>query len=232
MKNPFQDFLSIKVKSKEIPLQGIVRAQEERIAHLIHRYSEVIDDAVSDQYRPGGEGWWDRVYERIAKGIPDVAYDRDDIQDLCAELDRSASEPCLIKEIAGLYISALINHASEDHHVLILEDEQITHSFLGYRLPRGKALTLQGNAGDFIGARLAGGHLAVEGSAGNWCGAGMAHGKIEVKGNIGHNAGAWMEGGELRAAGHIRSVGKNLLGGSIYQGTRLLAPSEENVEKE
>jgi formylmethanofuran dehydrogenase subunit C len=136
----------------------------------------------------------------------------------------------MISGPAGIYLSALVNHAKEDRIMLRLRDYQRTFHFLGYRLSEGKTLILQGEVGDFIGAGLSGGHLVVEGSTGNWCGAGMMKGDIRVTENTGQNTGEWMRGGEIHVEGRIRSVGKTLFGGKIFQRGKPMVPQEMGGE--
>ena len=95
---------------------------------------------------------------------------------------------------------------------------------MGYRLPSGKTLAIKGDVGDFIGAGLTGGRLMIEGAAGNWCGAGMMQGEILVSGSAGWKTGEWMKAGEIHVEGWIRSVGKNIFGGRIYERGELVSP--------
>ncbi len=155
------------------------------------------------------------------------------IDEFCALLDSSNKLPYLISGPAGIYISALVNRAQEDHIVLSPKDYERSFHFLGYKLPEGKTLVLQGDVGDFTGSGLFGGSLILEGSAGNWCGAGMMKGEIRVTHNTGQNTGEWMRGGEIHVDGTIQSVGTKfygntgyrvLFGGKIYQKGKLLVP--------
>ena len=148
------------------------------------------------------------------------------MEELCAALDSSEEIPYVISGPAGIYISALVNHSQEDRIVLHLKDYQRTFHFLGYRLPEGKTLVLQGTVGEFVGADLAGGRLVVEGPTGSWCGAGMVKGEILVTEDAGQSTGDWMRGGEIRVEGEIGSVGKTLFRGQIYKQGKLIVPEE------
>ena len=97
---------------------------------------------------------------------------------------------------------------------------------LGYRLPEGKRLVIEGHCGDFVGAALEGGEILVQGSTGNWTGVGLRRGKITVEGNTGERTGEWMEGGEVHVEGRIGSLGQ-VKGGKVYAGTRQVAPVRE-----
>lgn len=224
MKNPFTDFRSLPCSKKELPLEGIVKAKEEVMERIIEGYRRLVEEEIKDLVWLVEHSRVARAYSAAVKSIQDLGYDQDDIEDFCAEIDNSDKIPYIISGPAGIYVSALINNTKEDRMVLRLEDYAQTYHFLGYRLPEGKTLVLQGTVGDFIGAGLSGGHLVVEGSAGNWCGAGMTRGEILVTGFTGLNTGEQMRGGEIHVDGRIRSVGRTIFGGRIYQRGQLIAP--------
>lgn len=230
MKNPFQDFGSISVERKELPLARIVRAREEVMERMVHGYLKLVEEEVKDLVWLVEHSRVVKAYSAAVKSIRELQYDSDDIEEFCAELDSSNKIPYMISGPAGIYLSALVNHAQEDRIVLPLKDYQRTFHFVGYRLPDGKTLILQGDVGDFVGAGLSGGRLVVEGSVGNWCGAGMMKGEIQVMENSGQNTGEWMRGGEIHVEGRIRSVGKTLFGGRIFQRGKLVMPQESDPE--
>jgi hypothetical protein len=233
MKNPFLDFRSIPYEQREIPLDRIVRAKEETLERLVEGYLQLVEEEVRDLVWLAEESKVEKAYNTAIKRINDFEYHADDIDEFCALLDGSNKIPYLISGPAGIYISALVNRARESHIVLCPKDYERTFHFLGYKLPEGKTLILQGDVGDFTGAGLFGGCLLVEGSAGNWCGAGMMKGEIRVSNNAGQNTGEWMRGGEIHVDGAIQSVGTKfygntgyrvLFGGKIYQKGKLLVP--------
>jgi len=224
MKNPFQDFYSIPYRKKEIPLERIVRAKQNIMDRLIENYLNLVEDEAKDLVWLVEHSRLVKTYENVIKNIQDIEYDQDDIEDFCLELDSSDKIPYMITGPAGIYISALINHSRENRIELKLQDYQRTYHFLGYRLPEGKTLVLQGDMGDFIGAGLAGGHLVVEGSTRNWCGAGMTKGEILVTGHTGQKTGEWMRGGKIDVDGPIHSIGTVHYGGKIYRQGNLIVP--------
>lgn len=226
MRNPFLDFGSFPYQKKELPLDRIVRAKEEIMDRTIQGYLQLVEEEVKDLVWLVEHSRVVKAYSTAVKSIRDLQYDADDIDEFCAELDSSNKIPYMISGPAGIYLSALVNHAREDRIVLRLKDYQRTFHFMGYRLPEGKTLVLQGDVGDFIGAGLSGGRLVVEGSTGNWCGAGMMKGEVLVTEHAGQNTGEWMRGGEIHVDGRIRSVGKTLFGGRIYQRGKLLVPQD------
>jgi hypothetical protein len=226
MRNPFLDFQSFPFKRQELPLERIVRAKERVMDQILEGYLRLVEEEVKDLVWLVEHSRVVKAYTAAARSIRDLDYDSDDIEEFCAELDSSNKIPYMISGPAGIYLSALVNHAPEDRLELRLRDYQRTFHFLGYRLPEGKTLVLQGDVGDFIGAGLSGGQLVVEGSAGNWCGAGMMTGEIVVTEHTGQNTGEWMRGGEIQVDGRIRSLGKTFFGGKIYKRGKLIMPQE------
>ncbi|MGD2125612.1 MAG: hypothetical protein PVG99_05995 [Desulfobacteraceae bacterium] len=226
MKNPFLDFRSVPYRKKEIPLERIVRDKQKIMDRILEGYLRLVEEEVKDLVWLVEHSHVVRTYSAAVNGIRELHFDQDDIDEFCAELDSAKKIPYMISGPAGIYLSALINHAQEDHIVLRLQDYERTFHFLGYRLPEGKTLILQANVGDFIGAGLSGGRLVVEGSAGNWCGAGMMNGEILITGYTGQKTGEWMRGGEIHVDGSIGSLGRSRFGGKIYQRGKLVVPQE------
>ena len=138
--------------------------------------------------------------------------------------------PFLVSGPVGIYISALCNNLKEDNIRLRLHDLEPTFHFLGYQLPEGKTLVLEGDMGDFIGAGLSGGKLVIEGSTGNWTGVGMMKGELVINGYVGQNTGEWMRGGEIYVNGQIQGFGKRIFNGRIYQRKKLVYPREITLE--
>ncbi len=226
MKNPFFHFKSVPIKKKELPLNRIVKEKQEIMQSLIDSYIKLVEQEARDLVWLVEQSRVVRAYEYALKSIENLNYGQDDIEEFCAEMDSSQKIPYIISGPSGIFISALINRCSDDKIVLRVEDFQRTFHFLGYRLPEGKSLILQGDVGDFIGAGLSGGYLFVEGCAGNWLGAGMINGKIFVKEHVGQKTGEWMRGGEIHVDGQIQSIGRHRFGGRIFRHGKLVIPQD------
>lgn len=224
MKNPFQEFQTVSFKNKNLPLSRIVRAKQDVMAHILEGYLHLVEAEAKDFVWLVEQSRVLKTYSEAVKYVQSLNYDQDDIEEFCGELDGSTKVPYVIEGPAGIYVSALVNQLSEDRVVLRLKDYQKKFHLLGYRLPVGKILIIQGDIGDFTGTGLAGGCLVVEGSAGNWCGAGMLQGEIRVAGTAGWKTGEWMKAGEIHVEGWIRGVGQNILGGRIYEQGKLVSP--------
>ncbi|MFW6147262.1 MAG: hypothetical protein ACOC6B_02610 [Thermodesulfobacteriota bacterium] len=216
MVNPFEDFKNYPYKKKEIPLDRIVRDKKKVIEQIMEGYLKLVEEEVKDLVWLVEHSRLIKAYSSALRTIEKIDYDTDDIEELCAELDKGDKIPYLISGPAGIYLSALINNAKESTIQLRLYELNRAFHFLGYRLPEGKNLMLKGDAGDFIGAGLSGGRLSIEGSTGNWTGAGMMDGELTISGNAGQNTGAWMSGGQIQVEGHILGIGKTIHGGRIY----------------
>ncbi len=226
MINPFEDFKEYPYKKKEIPLDRIVKAKEKVMDQIIQGYLKLVDAEVKDLVWLVEHSRVVKAYSAALRTIRELDYDIDDIEELCLELDKGGRIPYLISGPAGIYLSALCTNAKEEKIRLRLYELKRTFHFLGYRLPEGKTLVLEGEVGDFIGAGLSGGKLVIEGSTGNWAGAGMMKGELFITEHTGQNTGEWMRGGEIHVDGRIRGVGKTIFGGRIYQRGKLILPHD------
>ena len=229
MMNPFRDFEAVAYRKKEIPLQRILRARRETMEPILEGYLQLVEAEAKDFVWLVEKSRVLKTYNQALERIRGLHYDPDDIEEFCAELDGSNKIPYIIEGPSGIYVSALINNLSEDRVVLRLRDCQKKFNMLGYRLPAGKTLVLQGDMGDFTGAGLAGGCLVVEGASANWCGAGMIQGKILVSGTAGWKTGEWMKAGEIHVQSWVRGVGENILGGKIYERGKLIFPRQSEA---
>jgi len=81
---------------------------------------------------------------------------------------------------------------SEDHALRIVGDASIIRK-IGYRMTGG-SITIEGNAGMYLGEEMSGGSITVSGNAGAWLGSKMKGGTIEVKGNAGDFIGSSYRG--------------------------------------
>lgn len=228
MKNPFEEFKRhpSRERSKEIPLDRILKQKEETLQRILRGYENLLKNEAKDLVWLMQYSTVIKAYNIAEDAIRDIEYTAEDIEEFCYALDRTDQIPYLITGPAGVYISALCNYAKESEIVLRLQDLGIKINLLGYRLPEGKRLIVEGNLGDFTGISLEGGELIVEGSTKNYTGAGMKRGRIIVRNNVGFNTGHGMTGGEILVGGRIKGLGK-IVGGKIYEKDQLIFPSED-----
>jgi hypothetical protein len=230
MSNPFVDFKAYPFKKREIPLDRIIAVKRKTMEQIINGYLELSEREVKEMVWLVEHSRIVKAYSAALESVKELEYDSDDIEEFCTELDKGGKIPYLISGPAGIYVSALCNNVGDAEIHLKLYELKRTFHFLGYRLPEGKTLVLEGNVGDFVGTGLSGGKLIVEGSTGNWTGAGMVKGELSVKNHAGQNTGEWMKGGVIRVGGHIRGIGKSISGGYIYQREKLLFPSAQKTD--
>ena len=228
MKNPFEAFrqAGAGVHTREIPLDTILKSKAETLATILKGYEDLLKNEAKDLVWLMQYSTVIKAYTLAEKGIEGIEYSAEDIEDFCYALDHSDQIPYLITGPAGVYISALCNHAAEDEIALHLRDLVVKINLLGYRLPPHKRIIVEGNVGDFTGIGLDGGELTIEGSGKNYTGAGMKRGRIIVRHNLGFNTGHGMTGGELIVGGRIKGLGK-IVGGNIYERDQLIFPQEE-----
>lgn len=222
MLNPFEDFKNFLSKVKSLPLEELSMAHDQVMAELAVGYGKLVEQEMKSLVWFVEHNRVIEAYKMAIEVIKEVSYDAHSIEEFCYVLESGPDIPYLISGPAGIYLAALCNQTPEDTIVLRLGDMQRTLHFLGYRLPYGKSLRIEGDAGNFTGSALQGGDITVIGSSGDWTGAGMTEGKITISKNCGHNTGEWMQGGEIWVGSRIRGLGR-LTSGRIYQAGEPLA---------
>jgi len=146
-----------------------------------------------------------------------------DIANFCISLPRLKADKNDInfEYNAGLFLTSLINISNDPKFELYLEHLEKPLYAIGCR--NRKEIIIYGNGGESLGDMMSSGSITVEGSCGDYCGFSMSGGKISIRENCGGMTGALMSGGEIRVGGRIASVDKNIIGGRIFEGGRLVA---------
>ncbi len=223
MKNPFDDFRNHRTRKREIPLDSIIRSRERVMSQITKGYEKLLEEEVKELVWLVQYNTVIKAYTLAEKVVKEFEYKAEDIEEFCYELDSTDKIPYLITGPAGIYISALCNYAQEEEIILKLNDLKTQINLLGYRLPVGKKVAVEGNLGDFTGIGMEGGELVVEGNAKNYTGAGMKSGRINVAKNIGLHTGEWMMGGEIFVGGRVRGLGK-IVDGKVYEDEKVIYP--------
>jgi hypothetical protein len=223
MKNPFDDFKEHRMREREIPLDSIIESRDTVMSNIIKGYEKLLEEEVKELVWLVQYNTVIKAYTLAEKVVKEFDYRAEDIEEFCYELDSTDKIPYLITGPAGIYISTLCNYAKEEEIYLKLNDLKTQINLLGYRLPVGKKVIVEGNLGDFTGIGLEGGELVVEGNAKNYTGAGMKSGRIRVTKNIGLHTGEWMMGGEVFVGGRVRGMGK-IVDGKVYEDNKLIYP--------
>ncbi len=228
IRNPFQEFDTFAPRKTEIPLDRIVESSEAVMDQIRRGYEKLLEEEAKELVWMVQYNTIIKAYEIAEKHVREIDYTAEDIEDFCFALENTQKIPYFIPGPAGLYISALCNYAKEEEILLKLSELKTEINLIGFRLPKGKRLIIEGDAGDFTGIGLEGGELVVEGNTKNWTGAGMRSGKILVKKNIGLHTGEWMMGGEIYVGGRIRGLG-NIVEGKIFERDKLVYPGKSRL---
>lgn len=225
IKNPFGEFNTFQFKRAEIPLDRIVQDTEVVMDKIREGYEKLLEEEAKELVWMVQYNTIIKAYELAEKYVKDIDYSAEDIEDFCFALENTHRIPYLIPGPAGIYISALCNCVKDEEIKLKLSELKTEINLIGFRLPKGKRLVIEGDTGDFTGIGLEGGELVVEGNAKNWTGAGMRSGKILVKKNIGLHTGEWMMGGEIYVGGRVRGLG-NIVEGKVFERDKLIYPGK------
>jgi hypothetical protein len=223
--NPFEEFGAFAVSARNLPLDEIVHSTEVVMDQIRRGYEKLLEEEAKELVWMVQYNTIIKAYE-VAEGyVKEIEYAAEDIEDFCFALENTQKIPYLIPGPAGLYISALCNYVREEEILLKLSELKTEINLLGFRLPKGKHLMIEGDTGDFTGIGIEGGELVIEGNAKNWTGAGMRSGKISVRKNIGLHTGEWMMGGEIHVGGRVRGLG-NIVEGKVYERDKLVYPGK------
>jgi hypothetical protein len=225
MVNPFQAFRSYTVPQRDIPLDRIIAQRDRVLQQLLQSHQTFLEEESRQLVWVVEQGALSRAYTTAVDMIQDIEFTVEDVEDMCLELDSTTRDILPLGAPSGLFIAAMCNHAQEHDITLNLRSLTRRWPFLGYRLPRGRRLRLEGDVGDFVGALLEGGDIIVTGNAGNYTGIGMRSGQLHIGYSSGKHTGEGMRGGTLRVQGRIADLGR-AQEGKIYEGSQCVFPSE------
>jgi hypothetical protein len=228
MVNPFQDFREYSTPRREIPLDRILAQRDAVLQRLLQSYQTVIDDESKQLMWVVEQGALSRAYATAVDSLQGIDFTVEDLEDMCLELDTHDGLTAAMGAPSGLFIAAMCNRVQARDITLNLRVCRQQWPFLGYRLPQGRRLRLEGDAGDFVGALLEGGEVIVTGNVGSHAGIGMKDGLLQIAYSSGQYTGEGMRGGVLRVNGNIGSLGRARQG-TIYQGKQQVFPQVMNV---
>lgn len=139
---------------------------------------------------------------------------------------------------AGAFLSALVNSGKDGEFTLHIAYPVAGLCFgcrktvhikgnagdeFGYKLRKGACVTVEGMAGDKLGANMTGGTITIDGDAGAKAGFSMKNGLVLIKGDAGEFVGFDMRGGTIILEGDASSISRTMLGGKICQKGVLIA---------
>jgi hypothetical protein len=226
MVNPFQEFRTYTTLRREIPLDRILVQRDQVLQRLLESYQTLVEEESKQLVWIVERGALSRAYATALETLEGIEFTVEDLEDVCLELDRNDGVGTPLGAPSGLFIAAMCNQVRTNDISLNLQALTRRWPFLGYRLPRGRRLRLEGDTGDFVGALLEGGEVMVSGNAGNYAGIGMTDGLLHVRHSTGKYTGEGMRGGKLRVNGRIGALGR-VKHGMIYEGKRQVFPPQQ-----
>jgi hypothetical protein len=230
MINPFREFHNYTPPRRELPLDRILAQRDRVLQRLLESHQALIEEESQRLVWVVEQGALSRAYATAVETLQDIDFTMEDLEDVCLELDAADGVATPLGAPSGLFIAAMCNRVPAHDIHLNLQALTRRWPFLGYRLPRGRRLWLEGNAGDFVGALLEGGEVVVSGNAGNYAGIGMKGGLLHIRHSTGKYTGEGMHGGVLRVNGHIGCLGR-VKRGLIYEGERQVFPAESTGQR-
>lgn len=223
MVNPFQAFRTYAAPQREIPLDRILAQRDQTLQQLLQSYQAFVEEESRQLIWVVEQGALSRAYTTAVDMLQGIEFAVEDVEDMCMELDGTVGPLASLGAPSGLFIAAMCNHAQERDITLNLRSMTRRWPFLGYRLPRGRRLFLDGDVGDFVGALLEGGEVTVNGNAGNYAGIGMKDGYLHISYSSGKHTGEGMRGGVLQIKGRITELGK-VKDGAVFEGEQQVFP--------
>lgn len=226
MVNPFQEFRAYATPQREIPLDRILVRRDEVLQRLLTGYRALVEEESKQLVWVVERGALARAYTTAVETLQGIDFTVDDLEDVCLELDAVDGVSTPLGAPSGLFIAAMCNQVEARDIRLNLRVLTRRWPFLGYRLPGGRRLQLDGDVGDFVGALLEGGEVMVAGNAGDYAGIGMTSGLLHVRHSTGQHTGEGMRGGTMRVNGQIGRLGR-VKQGLIYEGKRQVFPAQK-----
>ncbi len=229
MLNPFQDFRIYDAPHRELPLDRILARRDQVLQRLMQSYLALVEEESKQLIWVVEQGALSRAYTTALEALRGVDFEVEDLEDMCLELDTNEGVTTPMGAPSGLFIAAMCNSVQDEDIALNLRPFRRRWPFLGYRLPRGRKLHLDGDAGDFVGALLEGGEVEVTGNAGNYAGIGLKSGLLHIHYSTGKYTAEGMRGGTLRVGGRIGALGRPKQG-TVYEGDAIVFPAKTPAE--
>ncbi|MDD5171993.1 MAG: hypothetical protein PHF60_03065 [Candidatus ainarchaeum sp.] len=171
------------------------------------RVPEVREDDVLKQlrqawkeYAAGGRVQSKAERTKIALMFEKIDYSADDIENFSIALAEFQDAEDFSNK-AGLFLSALMNNCKDSDFTIHTCHLAVPLHLLGHH--NTKNITIDGDAGYYLGDTMDGGSITVKGNAGSWVGTGMTSGTITIEGNAGDCAGAHASGPDIASGPKI-----------------------------
>jgi hypothetical protein len=172
---------------------------------------------IKDVWRVLGESDMDDMddwYEKLLPIVRELQYASMDIELFSFSIEESQFKYEDFSEKAGLFLSALINNGEDAEYLIHTDHLAEPLEYIGFW--NEKSITVDGDAGSWVGMYMKEGRITVEGDAGSDVGNTMKGGSITINGNTGDKVGAYMEGGGITVEGDTgHELGFEMKDGSI-----------------
>ena len=196
--------------------RNYVPESEKKIRNLTIKEDETLKQ-LKETFRKFKPPWpsedWHGGYASVVPLIRNIKYSPKDITNFSLSLTEFQDEEVFSTK-AGFFLIALINESKENNFTIITEHLKHRIDRLGYH--NTKNIIVQGDAGDWVGARMTRGTIIVKGNTGGVAGYRMEAGTITIKGNTGNLLGDEMNGGTIFLEGEYVSISNYVKGGNIY----------------
>ncbi|MFH0860856.1 MAG: hypothetical protein V1921_06610 [Candidatus Altiarchaeota archaeon] len=168
----------------------------------------------------------------------------EELQLILADIEGGDRSRAWFDRCAGIFLTALVNNSSRDEFRIT---PQIKLDGIGYRLQKGKKITVDGDVGGWVGQYMEGGTLIVNGNADDALGEGMEDGRVIVTGSAGNNVGFHMadgyieigketdvftgdraEGGKILVKGKVGQCIPRYEGGELWERDRKILPMKKS----
>src|SRR5262245_12427312 len=157
MVNPFREFHAYQGKRRVIPLDRLIATKDLILERLVAGYHQLIEEEVHNLVWLVNHGALPRAYAAAEKAIAEVNFTVEDVEDFCFTLEKADTFALALAGPSGLYLSAMCNRVEGTAISLRVKKLKSRVHLLGYRLPAGRRLIVEGRGGDSAGAARDGG---------------------------------------------------------------------------
>jgi len=142
--NPFEAFRSYSATRRELPLDRILARRDQVLQQLSQSYQALIEEESKQLIWVVEQGALSRAYSTAVEALRSIDFTVEDLEDMCLELDTNDGVTTPMGAPSGLFIAAMCNQVPANDIALNLHIFRHRWPFLGYRLPRGRRLYLDG----------------------------------------------------------------------------------------
>ncbi|MFH0860839.1 MAG: hypothetical protein V1921_06525 [Candidatus Altiarchaeota archaeon] len=193
----------------------IVKLNLDGAADKLPALREDITDRASNLFKSGLDyfGSTEEHYKRILKDTGNMSASNAELQLILCRLEEEHGEQKWYAPKAGIFLSAFMQNSQENKFRIVARKPL---DYLGYKLGKGKQVTVDGDVGDYAGAKMDGGSLTIKGNAGIKTGYMLNRGEILVEGDSGDSTGENNISGIITVGGNVPGrTGNGMKGGKV-----------------